>query len=191
MQIYHKGENTELDPGQTFHILGKLWEELLLKHGACWGKVASDSMYPLIGKGDQILVERSTWKQVRFADIIVFRRNEQLVTHRVLGKRKFNNERYFLEKGDAILESSLIPEGTLVGRVAAIKNSQRLIHPISGLGRLLQLALAGTSYSSLRLATVMHFCLGWRKNTANRNHYGAVYNSFFSMVRRATIRLLR
>ena len=52
-----------------------MWEELLMKHETCWARVISDSMYPAIRRGDQVLEERAPLDKARFGDIIVFRRN--------------------------------------------------------------------------------------------------------------------
>jgi len=39
-------------------VLDELWEGLLTKHERCWGRVVSTSMFPLIDRGDRVLVEK-------------------------------------------------------------------------------------------------------------------------------------
>ena len=100
------------------HVLSELWEEVVFRRGENWGRVISSSMWPLITKGDRVLVEKTSWDRVRFGDIIVFRRAGNLAVHRALGKRTMSGKAYLLEKGDAILWSTLVPAEDLVGRAS-------------------------------------------------------------------------
>jgi signal peptidase I len=164
------------------YLLNNLWEESLNKLGACWAKVVSDSMDPVIKQGDQVLVEVIRPERVRFGDIVVFKSNRVLIIHRVIGKRKVRKECHFIEKGDANLKSSIIPAKDIVGRITIIKNATKTVSTTSRSGRLLQLMLACISYISLRLYIILRYCL--RRGRSSHLHYGAVYNKFFHLLRR-------
>jgi len=165
-------------------MLNELWEQLLIDNGECWGKIISSSMHPVIKRGEQVLVERALVGKVRFADIIVFKRNGQLIIHRVLGKHNFREESHFLEKGDATLLAGFVPVEKVIGRVRAIKKSHRTIQTISGRGRILQLVLAFISYTSLKLWAVLEFCFTYGRRTTYRPRYAAAYNRLFSLVQK-------
>ena len=165
-------------------VLNELWEQLLIEKGECWGKIISSSMYPIIKRDDQVLVERTHVAKVRFADIIVFKRNGKLVIHRMLGKRNFGEESHFLEKGDATVLAGLIPVEKVIGRVRAIKKSHKTIQTMSGRGRILQLALAFISYTSLKLWALLVFCFTCGKPTTYPPRYTAAYNRLFSWVQK-------
>jgi signal peptidase I len=165
MQVLSDSESASIRDEVTSCLLNDLWEELLIKHGTCWARVVSDSMYPTIWRDAHVLVERARPDKVRFGDIIVFRRNGSLTIHRVIGKRKFGGECHFLEKGDANLQSSLVPATDIIGRVTIIRNAGKSLPTISGSGRLFQLTLACISYTSLQLRTVLKYCLTWGGHT--------------------------
>lgn len=168
-------------------VLNELWEELLIQHTTCWARVVSNSMYPLIERGDQVLVERAILHKVHFGDIAVFRRNGTLMTHRVLRKCKFNGEYHFLEKGDATLQSSLVPAKNIIGWVIAIRNSGKTILTMSGSGRRLQLTLACISYASLHLWVMLEYCLTLGRRVTYQPRGGAAFNRFHSLLYRITL----
>lgn len=171
-------------------VLSELWEELLIERETCWGRVVSDSMYPMIKRGDQVLVQRALLDKVRFGDIVVFRKNGELTTHRVLGKREISGECHFLEKGDASLQSSLVPAKNIIGRVSIIRNSGKTVQTISGSGHILQLILALASYASLWMWAALEYCLTHGGRTTYNHRYAAAYNRFFSLLRRIMVRPL-
>ncbi len=170
-------------------VLNELWVELLTEQERCWGRVISNSMYPTIRQADEVLVDRTRSDKVRFGDIVVFRRNGMLMTHRALGKHEFRGKCYFLEKGDANLGSSLVPAKKVIGRVTIIRNSSGTLQTISGTGRLLQLILACISYTSFHLWAVLEYCLTRGRRITSKPRYGAAYNRFFSYLYRVTLRL--
>jgi signal peptidase I len=168
-------------------ILNELWEELLIQHKICWARVISNSMYPLIQRDDQVLVERANLHKVHFGDIAVFRRNGTLMTHRVLRKHKFNGEYHFLEKGDATLQSGLVSAKNIIGWVIAIKSPGKTILTMSGSGRWLQLALACISYASLQLWVLLKYCMTLGRCITNQPRGGAAFNRFLSLFYRITL----
>jgi signal peptidase I len=161
--------------GITPTTLNELWEKLLAKHGACWGKIASNSMHPLMRAGDRVFIENISREKVRFGDMVVFNRGGQLIIHRVLGRRVIDRQRYILEKGDATLRSSLVPASSIIGRVSLITRSKGTSGVLSGRGRVAQLMLAAVSYTSIYLWAVLGHGLArrWQRH----------YSGFFWLLR--------
>lgn len=189
MQICLDIESAAIGSRVPSHILGELWEELLCERGTSWGRVVSDSMWPVIKKGDQVLVEKVPWDKVRFGDIVVFRRAGNLAVHRALGKRQMNGQWYLVEKGDALLWPGLVPAGEVVGRVLSIQSSRNTTNAISGCGRILQLALALQCYASVRSWRLVEHCLSRLGGTRYRHRCAAIYGRLCSLLRAMTLRL--
>jgi signal peptidase I len=174
-------------PKVTSCILNDLWEELVIKHGTCRARVVSNSMYPVIRRGDQVLVERARPDKVRFGDIVVFRQDEKLTVHRVIGKRKVGDEYHFQEKGDASLQSSLVPPKGIIGRVVNIRKQDKTILVISGPGRLLQLILACISCTSLWLSVTLKKRLVWKGHISHRHRYYTAYRRIIILLNRIAL----
>ncbi len=190
MEALSNSETASATAETTSCVLNGLWEELLIKHETCWARVVSNSMYPSITRGDEVLVETAHTEKVRFGDIVVFKRNGGLITHRVIGKREFGGERHFLEKGDAVLRCSLVSARDVIGRVTAISTSGKTLAIVSGVGRLLQLTLACISCASLAPMAMLRYCRIRSGHRSRKHHYGAVYHRFLSLLQRIALRLL-
>jgi signal peptidase I len=171
------------------HVLSELWEEVVIERGASWGQVVSNSMWPAIKKGDRVLVERVLWDDLRFGDIIVFRKGETLSVHRVLAKRGAKTGGCLLEKGDAVLWWSFVPAEDVVGRVRSIQGPDRTTDVTSGYGRMLQLTLAVQSYVSLQGWRLLAFCLTRLGRTPGRRRYAGAYRRLSSLLQSITLRL--
>ena len=63
--------------------------------------IGSDSMTKEIDKGDVLFFERYDKQQIESGDVIVFKKGEMLIIHRVVDVKKVNNERRYFTKGDA------------------------------------------------------------------------------------------
>jgi signal peptidase I len=190
MQAYSETENASIRPDVTAGLLNNLWEELLSKNGVCWARVVSDSMSPTLRRGDNVLVEKACPDNIRFGDIIVFKSDGSLTTHRVIGKCKLGGERHWLEKGDANLTCTLVPVKNIIGIVTAISNTEKARSTISGGGRFLQLTLTCVSYTSYKLWVLLRYCLTRGGRSAHRYYYGAAYRRFFYSVYKITLRLI-
>jgi len=77
------------------------------------------SMTPTLREGMQILLERAEPDQIEAADIIMYRKADRAIVHRVVGIIRQNQNRLFVTKGDnhAYIGSDCIPEKDLIGRV--------------------------------------------------------------------------
>ncbi len=89
--------------------------------------VLTDSMVPLLQPGDQVQVSRIVAEEVHFGDIVVFRRDDDLIVHRVLKKWHTPNGVYFSEKGDAGCAYSLVSADKVVGRVTRLKKGAKTL----------------------------------------------------------------
>ncbi len=189
MQVSLNDKSTGINPKIASYVLNDLWEELLMKNGACWARVVSDSMYPVIRRGNQVLVEKAFLDKIRFGDIVVFKRGGMLTIHRSIGRREIGGRYHFLEKGDANLQAKLIRAKSIIGRVTLIRTIGGPLRVIHGSGRWLQLALACISYTSFHLWTILRHCLARGGRTSRRRHYGVVYKKFFASLHRIAIQI--
>lgn len=61
--------------------------------------IASNSMVPIFKRGDSVIYDKGE-KQINVGDIIVFKKSESVVVHRVVATRKKDKEEYYVTKGD-------------------------------------------------------------------------------------------
>ena len=65
--------------------------------------IASDSMYPYIKRGDAVLLEKPSKKDLdnlKIGDIIAFEEDDKIITHRILTIETEEEETYIITKGD-------------------------------------------------------------------------------------------
>jgi len=86
--------------------------------------VTSNSMQPVLQIGDSIVAEVIPCEDVKPGDIIVIKRSEDFLTHRVISK----TERGWLTKGDnnAVLDPP-VQKDRFIARVRAVHKTNRLI----------------------------------------------------------------
>lgn len=66
--------------------------------------IGSNSMKPKIYKGDVVLVERlndKEKKELKIGDILIFKNQNKIISHRIYNIIERNNDRYYITKGDA------------------------------------------------------------------------------------------
>jgi hypothetical protein len=107
-------------------------------------KTRGHSMVPIIRSDGLIQVEPARPEDLLLGDIVVYRRGDQVVAHRLVAKRQEENLRLFT-RGDTFSWQSreeIRPEQVL-GRVTVVQNRRgRQIRIDVGWGRVLSLALA-------------------------------------------------
>ena len=133
----------------------ELWVELCTMKGSSWLPVLTDSMAPLIRGGDRVLVWRVAAEQVRFGDIVVFRRNGDLVVHRVFKKQRTANGLRFSEKGDTRVTFAPISGEDIVGRVTMVERRGRMLSLTSPLSQITNLALSAWLYRTAAGVTIL------------------------------------
>jgi signal peptidase I len=116
-------------------VVDELWMETYKKRGRCWWPVSGNSMAPLIHPGDRVLVVSVPVERVCLGDIIVFKRNGDLIVHRVLKKLCTADNVRFMEKGDGTRVSGLVGGDAVVGRVNMIQGKAKRLNLSSPLSR--------------------------------------------------------
>ena len=103
-------------------------------------------MAPLIRAGDQVLVRMVGAEDIRFGDIAVFRRNGDLIVHRLFRKRRTGGSLAFSEKGDAGIALAPVDGDDIIGMVTIVRRRGRLFGLSSRLGRLASIGLSAWMY---------------------------------------------
>jgi ribosomal protein S18 acetylase RimI-like enzyme len=96
--------------------------DLLLRGQTFRFRVAGWSMYPALGKGDQLTVEAASPEQLQVGDLLLFHDHGRLVCHRLVAMQKTGTEPRLITKGDAATgcDAPLQPEQVL-GRVVGVR----------------------------------------------------------------------
>lgn len=83
--------------------------------------VASESMYPVIKKGDLVIINTID-RDIDENDVVSFIIDNKLVIHRVVGKTVVNGETMYITKGDANNDKDpwLLREKNIIGRAVLI-----------------------------------------------------------------------
>lgn len=104
-----------MDPGDITRALLAEGNEVLLR-------TAGLSMGHAIRAGEAIVIRAVPERDIRFGDILVFERGEQLVCHRVVRTRTRGEGREFVTKGDPVLGlDEPVPHAAVLGRVVRVK----------------------------------------------------------------------
>lgn len=99
-------------------------------------------MAPLVRPGDQVLISRIVSEQIRLGDIVLFRRDGDMIVHRVLKKHRSDKGIGFSEKGDNTLTCGLIDADKIIGRVTMVKGGRKMLGFGSPVDRLTNLTLS-------------------------------------------------
>lgn len=81
--------------------------------------VASNSMVPEYSRGDAVIYEKVSAKDIEVGEILAYKNDGIIITHRVLSKQKNGNSYLFKTKGDAneTPDANLIKESQVLGKV--------------------------------------------------------------------------
>ncbi len=90
-------------------------------------RVTSDSMSPMLEPGDFVVVARADISGLRRGDLVVFRRMDDFITHRLL---KFDAAGIQTKGDQRILVDPLAPLEALLGKVVAVQR-QRTVRDFS------------------------------------------------------------
>lgn len=122
-------------------ISNELWCDFFAQKGKGWLPVLTDSMVPMIRPGDQVLISFTGVEQINFGDILLFKRNGELIVHRVLRKWQREEGVYFLEQGDTRYTFGLVSAKNAIGRVDLVKRGNKIMDLTSPLSRITSVAL--------------------------------------------------
>ncbi|MHB8882567.1 MAG: S24/S26 family peptidase [Thermodesulfovibrionales bacterium] len=105
-------------------ITSKDISELLLADGFdVRMHAAGASMFPVISSGDRIIVGRE--REYAVGDILVFRRNDSLVCHRLRKLSEKDGIRYYQTRGDSFLSpDEQVVAGQVLGKVLRIEQER-------------------------------------------------------------------
>ncbi len=150
-------------PSKPTPVQGDLLEAVLNTWGHTqrqhWIPITGRSMLPLLREGDQVLVAHGN-AGVRRGDIVVFRREEKLIAHRVVRISGSSAAPMFVTKGDHVSQCDApLHVHEMIGRVLTIKRGHRhlsLPTPTSRLiGRLIALSTVPCFSKILRALQVI------------------------------------
>lgn len=126
-------------------------DELFQIKGKGWFRIVSNSMSPLIEINDRVLVKKVNSFEIRPKDIILFKADDVLVTHRVVNFSRNDGKPMILQKGDASNHASLISTDTVMGKVKAIERKGKFLNLDSRQGRVINGFLGWENCFSYRL----------------------------------------
>jgi hypothetical protein len=107
-----------------------------VEQGTCpFIEISSDSMAPLIRKGDEIQIEAVILKDLSMGDIVVVEDTIGLLAHRYWLNYSHRGEVNLLLKGDSLKDyDHPISSQNLIGRVIARRRNSRILGLTNGLG---------------------------------------------------------
>lgn len=62
--------------------------------------ISTESMEPELKKGDAIIIKKVAEDQLRVNDIVTFKINGEIITHRIVRIDEVNSEKFYITKGD-------------------------------------------------------------------------------------------
>lgn len=134
----------------THHFSSEATQLLIqsLDHGQTpFLTVGSDSMAPLLRRGDQIKLGPASLERVAVGDIIVLGQPDELLSHRYWGALEKDNHAYLLTRGDRLAYfDPLSPADQLRAVVLARRRSGRLLDLQRGPGAWLNRGLTQLSH---------------------------------------------
>lgn len=82
--------------------------------------IGSNSMSPTINKGDIVIVNQKLEnKELEVGEVIVYKKNNHILIHRIVEKTKWNGTYFYNTKGDQVkdIDSYQVEESEIIGRV--------------------------------------------------------------------------
>ena len=129
-------------------LADELWLEFYTKKGLAWLAVRTGSMVPLIQPGDSVLISKAAAEQIRPGDVVIFRRGEDMIVHRVLKKLRSDDGLLFLEKGDNSGVCRTFGTEDVIGKAIMVKGRGKIFYLVSPVGRSINSALSVCFYWS-------------------------------------------
>ena len=120
--------NTEDDQRK---VLRDLADELLDKGTSIRITAAGYSMYPAIKPGNTIIIKPVPHDELKCGMIIAWKREKDLVVHRLVLAYKSDEKKYYITRGDSCRSSDKpVTPDMIAGRVEAIYKGHRLLRPV-------------------------------------------------------------
>ena len=113
-----------------------------------WWPFASNSMSPYIKEGDVVLVQHAS-RRFRVGNVIVFKRADDLVAHRVVSVRGRGEDTIYRTKGDNLRSfDAPVHQSSVLGVVICIRKGDKSVHLEKPHIKFLNFMLAEFSYLS-------------------------------------------
>lgn len=90
--------------------------------------VLTGSMCPLICPGDRVKIMRALWNNCHIGDIIIFKKGNQLIAHRLLLRFSIGIIQIFFQKGDFSKKGCFIKTDQIVGKVIHVVKRDGSVH---------------------------------------------------------------
>lgn len=131
-------------PSPESALVIELLETALSQGQSVWLNVSSNSMRPLLRRGDQIALVACGVEHIQVGDVVVMRSMPELLVHRCRACWVAEDGEYYLiTRGDrAAVGDPTWPASALLGRVAARRRAGRTLNLTAGPGRWLHRHLA-------------------------------------------------
>ena len=94
--------------------------------------IHGNSMMPLIGSGDGILLKLTTLENIAVGDVVAFIQNNDCIVHRAVKKKRHDGTWQFCQKGDNLSGWGWHDAQDLLGKVMCIEKPGKSI-PMDGL----------------------------------------------------------
>lgn len=102
--------------------LSELIKESIGKNGCIWMKLVGKSMLPILKSGTSIAVRKAEIKDIHIGDIVLFKKGDISIAHRVIKKVKSDGRIFLRAKSDiSFSPEPLISDEELIGKVVAFK----------------------------------------------------------------------
>jgi signal peptidase I len=134
-------------------LIREMQDELFHLNGKGWFRIISGSMSPLIDINDRVLVRKVSQSEVKLRDIILFKSDDVLITHRVVGKFYNNGQLYFIQKGDRGGLALSVTAQDVLGKVIAVEKNGQYLKLDCGWGRMVNTILGINNYASYQIGT--------------------------------------
>ncbi len=94
--------------------------------------VRSGSMVPVLPVGAVVTVAPAEGRHCEVGDIVVFRRGDRLIAHRLIFGWGHEPGAWFLERGDGVSPAGVIRAASILGRVVSVQVGQQPPRPLVG-----------------------------------------------------------
>ena len=108
-------------------LIASLFIQALREGQSLWFRVASNSMFPLLRKGDEVFIQPAQACEIRLGEIAAFETSSGLVIHRIISIQHTPTGMRLLQMSDVERLTSCVKEQAVVGRVISIRHADKLI----------------------------------------------------------------
>ncbi|MFC2086177.1 signal peptidase I [Bacteroidota bacterium] len=113
---------------KTFNSLMTFSEALLDEGKTLKITVTGISMSPFLKEGDLIYIKKFNPERYQIGDVVVFKKDDKYIVHRLISFKTTNSRKYAQTKGDSVLKFDMPVDITeILGKVCLVKRAYRMI----------------------------------------------------------------